>query len=440
MFLRGIIEMLYDAFICHASEDKESFVRQLAEQLRGSHLQVWYDEFTLDVGDSLRDAIDAGLRGSRFGLVILSPHFFNKNWPKKELNGLFARETASGESLILPIWHGVSYQEIVKVSPLLADRKALNSNSGLDSVCRSLLRKIRPSRSPLIIAQQMLIAKGLNPPVISDEWWLDIVEASNRIPAGGFSIPEDSCWERWSFPLPNYGEKGEARGITLAWVALQLNWSSEANGQKITQITHPDRVHDFIVSQPGLSEMCHKWPHWLGIYSPQLTILGFGGEFESDFDEWLQKCKEVPEALALRDSAFGGYRSEAIACRFVQGDIGGPPVMYYDIFDYLIWFLCDASNWLPVKVHHYLLEGMMNWGVWTHNPDHFIELLYRARSFRTFRFTKTAKKELEQHIDRSLNTLHLHESPAMILKRFLDAGVIESWFKVRKKRESAYWK
>jgi hypothetical protein len=46
--------MLYDVFICHAAEDKDDFVRPLAERLRENRLEVWYDEFSLRIGDSLR--------------------------------------------------------------------------------------------------------------------------------------------------------------------------------------------------------------------------------------------------------------------------------------------------------------------------------------------------------------------------------------------------
>ncbi|AFP20488.1 toll/interleukin-1 receptor domain-containing protein [Geobacter sulfurreducens] len=53
--------MLYDAFISHASEDKQDFVRGLAEALRDNNVAVWYDEFTLKVGSSLRRSIDHGL-------------------------------------------------------------------------------------------------------------------------------------------------------------------------------------------------------------------------------------------------------------------------------------------------------------------------------------------------------------------------------------------
>src|SRR5271157_2431745 len=60
-------QSLHDVFICHASEDKDDFVRPLAEALRARHVDVWFDEFVLTIGDSLREAIDRGLAASRFG-------------------------------------------------------------------------------------------------------------------------------------------------------------------------------------------------------------------------------------------------------------------------------------------------------------------------------------------------------------------------------------
>jgi hypothetical protein len=72
--------MEHDVFICHASEDKDELVRPLAAALKGEHVDVWYDEFSLKVGDSLRQSIDRGLAGARFGVVVLSPAFFKKSW------------------------------------------------------------------------------------------------------------------------------------------------------------------------------------------------------------------------------------------------------------------------------------------------------------------------------------------------------------------------
>ena len=117
----------YDFFISHASEDKDGFVRGLAEALQSRNVRVWYDEFILKVGDSLRQKIDFGLANSRFGVVILSKHFFKKEWAQKELDALSSLE-ASGEIRILPIWREISKDEVVKYSPLLSDKLALNTS------------------------------------------------------------------------------------------------------------------------------------------------------------------------------------------------------------------------------------------------------------------------------------------------------------------------
>ena len=118
----------YDVFVSHASEDKDEFVRDFVSCLQENGLNVWYDEFTLRVGDSLRRSIDNGLRNSRYGIVVLSEAFFSKEWPQRELDGLFAREV-NGEKVILPIWHKISKNEVMKFSPIIADMLALNTAS-----------------------------------------------------------------------------------------------------------------------------------------------------------------------------------------------------------------------------------------------------------------------------------------------------------------------
>lgn len=77
--------MTWDVFISHAWEDKEEVAHPLAEALKAKGLSVWYDKFTLKIGDSLRQSIDNGLSKSRYGVVILSKSFFAKKWPKNEL-------------------------------------------------------------------------------------------------------------------------------------------------------------------------------------------------------------------------------------------------------------------------------------------------------------------------------------------------------------------
>ena len=113
----------HDVFISHASEDKDEFVRPLANALIQHGLNVWFDEMTLKIGDSLRQKIDKGLVNSRVGLVVLSPSFIKKGWTNYELDGIVTR-TVSGEQVLLPIWHNITKQQVVDFSPSLADKIA----------------------------------------------------------------------------------------------------------------------------------------------------------------------------------------------------------------------------------------------------------------------------------------------------------------------------
>ncbi len=134
----------FDVFISHASEDKDAFVRPLAAELTRLGLRVWYDEATLTLGDSLRQKIDEGLSSSTYGAVILSPAFFAKNWPKAELDALFAREMA-GQKVILPIWHRLTKEEILQHSPLLAAKLATSTDRGVATVALEIFSIARPN-------------------------------------------------------------------------------------------------------------------------------------------------------------------------------------------------------------------------------------------------------------------------------------------------------
>jgi predicted NACHT family NTPase len=129
----------HDAFISHASEDKDDIVRPLAQALQQRGYDIWYDEFSLTLGDSLRRSIDRGLAGSKFGIVVLSPNFLTKEWPQRELDGLVAREI-DGQKVILPIWHKISRGEILRYSPVLADKLAANTDKGIDYIVSQIVQ------------------------------------------------------------------------------------------------------------------------------------------------------------------------------------------------------------------------------------------------------------------------------------------------------------
>lgn len=133
--------MKYDVFISYASEDRKEIAIPLAKRIKEYGLTVWFDEFELTIGDSIRRSIDYGLSESQFGVVILSNNFFKKEWPKKELDGLFSRDDGK-EKFILPIWHNINYYDVLNFSPILADKIAVTTDMGIDYVVNQIVNVI----------------------------------------------------------------------------------------------------------------------------------------------------------------------------------------------------------------------------------------------------------------------------------------------------------
>ncbi|WP_141620061.1 toll/interleukin-1 receptor domain-containing protein [Myxococcus sp. AB036A] len=128
----------HDFFISHASEDKDEVARPLYEALTAMGCEVWYDEFSLQLGDSLMRKINKGIAASRYGVVILSKKFLDKEWPQLELAALNAIEVR-GVKKILPIWHHLTYDELLARAPMLADRVAADtSRKTIEEIAKQL--------------------------------------------------------------------------------------------------------------------------------------------------------------------------------------------------------------------------------------------------------------------------------------------------------------
>ena len=130
------------AFLSHDSRDKE-FVRQVAIECAKLMCPVWYDEFKLTPGDSLRDSIERGLKRCKKCVFVLTPHFLaNGGWAKTEYTSIFTRELVERENVIVPVWHGVSQAEVYEYSPILADRVAITQGTAAEIAAR-IARAVR---------------------------------------------------------------------------------------------------------------------------------------------------------------------------------------------------------------------------------------------------------------------------------------------------------
>jgi hypothetical protein len=134
------------AFISHDSRDKDALVRELAHEMILLMCPVWYDEYSLKVGDSLRTSIEKGLKEARKCVVVLSPNFLsNGGWGKAEFDSVFTREILEQQNVILPVWHNVNVQDVYNYSPRMADKVGLPSSLGVKEVARRLASVIKGS-------------------------------------------------------------------------------------------------------------------------------------------------------------------------------------------------------------------------------------------------------------------------------------------------------
>jgi ankyrin repeat protein len=211
---------MWDVFISHATEDKEHVARPLAAALTNAGLSVWYDEFTLTLGDSLSRSIDRGLADTRYGIVILSPAFFAKAWPQRELDGLTTREVSTGK-VILPVWHHVNRAQVERFSPILADRVAVSTDKGLEPVVQEIQRAIKktPAETRSIVAPRRMSWRVIAPVVgLSTALVLGVL-GYQRVTA---LTPEKARASLAQLSLPYTpdafvmsAERGDVQGVTL---------------------------------------------------------------------------------------------------------------------------------------------------------------------------------------------------------------------------------
>lgn len=449
--------MLYDVFISHAYEDKQDFVKPLADKLIECGIEVWYDEYSLSIGDSLRRSIDKGLKESTYGIIVLSKNFFNKNWSQYELDGLLQLQSISKSKRILPIWHNITKEEIINYAPSLADIIALSSNEDLENIVEKISKVIKPKGSSLIIARDTMIEYGAKPPVISDDWWLDVA----------ISIENNGPFERWQFPIGYFDDTiPQERGYYLAWHAMQQAWVEKADTIPITQITHPEIVLDFIEKSPGLKEKCEQYPDFLLAYAPFIGIKGFEGPFFNSIENFYQASlikqqqlikekstygsglttsnlpPECEEELALRHPQFGNYRPSTIACTFTQGQLMGLSPRYYTIIDYVVWLLSENSNWLPQHIRKFLLTGYKEWGMWAWNEFSGNDYIYFEDEYNSkykgclsealyshdkkkFIYSKKVIEDIKGRFNFSKQLLGIDDNVATLVEKFIEEKFVE---------------
>jgi hypothetical protein len=124
------------AFVSYAGEDRE-VAEAIAHDLTQLGIATFYDRDSLKPGDSIVERIHEALAVADFGVLIVSPDFLDKDWPRQETRQL-VRDYIEGRTRLLPVWHNVAYEQVREKQPALADIWATNTESGLRAVVREL--------------------------------------------------------------------------------------------------------------------------------------------------------------------------------------------------------------------------------------------------------------------------------------------------------------
>lgn len=122
---QGVLLDRCDIFLCHAWADRNTTAMELCELLEREGISVWFSEKSVMLGSNLMREIDRGLARSRAGLVLATESFVARlkaeGVADKELSALLARD------LLVPIVHGITYEQLREESPLLASRSGLDT-------------------------------------------------------------------------------------------------------------------------------------------------------------------------------------------------------------------------------------------------------------------------------------------------------------------------
>ncbi|MEO7860711.1 MAG: toll/interleukin-1 receptor domain-containing protein [Nitrospirales bacterium] len=94
-----------DIFISHSSRDKAAAVH-LAKTLNFCALDVWLDDWELEVGQSLTDGIAQAMNDSRYIAILITENYNQTVWTKTEYKKALSREQKENRTVMLPLLVG----------------------------------------------------------------------------------------------------------------------------------------------------------------------------------------------------------------------------------------------------------------------------------------------------------------------------------------------
>ncbi len=222
-------------FISYARSDRLK-AKRLARELQKTGASIWFDEWQLRVGDSLRERIDDALSTSDYLLILLSPSSARSKWIRKEWSSAFSRELSSRSITVIPV-----LLADCQVPAEIASRQVIDLRTEFNARVRQFAEQfavlpqldLRSMNEVQLIAlvQDILVALGFREVRMThgpNERGYDI-EARLR-PADPFATED----ERWLVQVKSYRSgRADLKTITQMFALVDF-WPREAKGLIVT--------------------------------------------------------------------------------------------------------------------------------------------------------------------------------------------------------------
>jgi hypothetical protein len=171
----------YDAFFSYATEETQ-LAHEIVGGLRSRGLKIWYAPLNLKIGDMLLDSIERAIVESRASILLISKAYLCKGWTNYEMD-ILVRHQLEKKIKILPIWHGVSKEEVETRHVGLSGIYAIQSNVEFYSLINQLV-EVLGVNAPTV---------GVIPSYENPKW--RFLQGRGEITIGSGNGPATTLWE-----------------------------------------------------------------------------------------------------------------------------------------------------------------------------------------------------------------------------------------------------
>jgi len=160
---------MWDVFISHASEDKDSIARPLALALQTHGLTTWLDAEEMFGHEPLDQRIEDGLRSSKIIVLILSSSFLSKEWTTREMMLALELETPQ-KCVVVPLMHNLDDDDIDQIPPKLRNRPGVSTKDSFETAFVRLVATIRSIRGEALTGWIHFLPDGWPLRHMFDSW------------------------------------------------------------------------------------------------------------------------------------------------------------------------------------------------------------------------------------------------------------------------------